>query len=98
MEEGTLPLEEEGNLHLEEEGNLHLEEEGNLHLEEEGRLPLGVDMDKHLGSQAVAEGIQEGKAGYQEGGSWEQEVVLHRNSVTPLVEHWGRVGMEGQTF
>ena len=80
-----------------EEGTLPLEEEGNLHLEEEGRLPLGVDMDKHLGSQAVAEGIQEGMAGYQEGGK-EQEVVLHRNSVTPLVEHWGRVGMEGQTF
>ena len=55
-----------------EEGTLPLEEEGNLHLEEEGRLPLGVDMDKHLGSQAVAEGIQEGKAGYQEGG---KEVV-----------------------
>ena len=72
-------------------------EEGTLPLEEEGRLPLGVDMDKHLGSQAVAEGIQEGKAGHQEGGRG-QEVVLHRNSVTPLVEHWGRVGMEGQTF
>ena len=79
-----------------EEGTLLLEEVGNLHLEEEGNLPLGVDMDKHLGSQAVAEGIQEGKAGYQEGGSWEQEVVV--GGRMGWEEHWGRVGMEGQTF
>ena len=83
---------EAGSLPLEEVGNLPLGEVGSLLLGEGGSLLLGED--KHPDSQAVEEGMEEGRADGDQGAGREQKVELHRDWAALLLV--GKVRLVGR--